>query len=194
MFAATLKQAVRPATSVFTRAAFAPAQRLFANKSKMASVKVGDAVPEATLMELQGDDMKKIDTKELFANKKVVLFGVPGAFTPGCTKTHLPGYVQDVEKLKGKGVQEIVCVSVNDPFVMKAWGQANGADGKVRMLADPTADFAKKLGVAFDAPPVLGFQRSKRFSALVENGTISQLNVEPDNTGLTCSLSSGLKL
>ena len=129
-------------------------------------------------------------TESLFAGKKVVVFGVPGAFTPGCSKTHLPGYVKDAERLKGKGVAEIVCVSVNDPFVMAAWGEAHGAGGKVRMLADTTGAFAKSLGLDLDLTAALGGVRCKRFSAVVEDGTITALNLEPADapTGMTCSL------
>lgn len=118
---------------------------------------------------------------------KVVVLGVPGAFTPGCSKTHLPGYVAAADAIKAKGVSQIVCVSVNDAFVMKAWEEAQGATGKVRCLADPQAAFVKSLGLDVDLA-VLGGVRSKRFSAIVEDGVIKALNVEPDNTGLTCSL------
>ena len=128
-------------------------------------------------------------TAELFAGKKVVIFGVPGAFTPGCSKTHLPGYIKDAERIKGKGVAEIGCVSVNDPFVMAAWGEAHGAAGKVRMLADTNAEFAKAAGLALDLS-VLGGVRCKRFSAVVTDGVVEALNVEPADapTGMTCSL------
>nr|CAD7206354.1 unnamed protein product [Timema douglasi] len=109
-------------------------------------------------------------------------------------QTHLPGYVTKAEELKGKGIQEIVCVSVNDPFVMSAWGKEHGANGKpgvdspqVRMLADPSAAFAKALDLQVDLPP-LGGVRSKRYSMVVEDGVIKTLNVEPDGTGLSCSL------
>ena len=120
------------------------------------------------------------------------MFGVPGAFTPGCSKTHLPGYVADAAKYKSKGVDEILCVSVNDPFVMAAWGEAQGAAGKVRMLADTNAELAKALGLDVELG-VLGGTRCKRFSALVDHGVIKALNVEPESgTGLTCSLSGAL--
>nr|CAD7412883.1 unnamed protein product [Timema poppensis] len=102
-------------------------------------------------------------------------------------QTHLPGYVTKAEELKGKGIQEIVCVSVNDPFVMSAWGKEHGANGKVRMLADPSAAFAKALDLQVDLPP-LGGVRSKRYSMVVEDCVIKTLNVEPDGTGLSCSL------
>ena len=118
------------------------------------------------------------------------MFGVPGAFTPGCSKTHLPGYVADAARIKGKGVAEIVCVSVNDPFVMAAWGEAHGATGKVRMLADTTGAFTKALGLDLDLTAALGGVRCKRFSAIVEDGTVTTLNLESAEapTAMTCSL------
>lgn len=131
-----------------------------------------------------------METADLFKGK-VVLFGVPGAFTPGCSATHLPGYVAASAALKAAGASEIACVSVNDPFVMAAWGTAHGAGGKVRMLADTTGAFTKALGLDLDLTAALGGVRSKRFSALVVDGVVKALNVEPDNTGLTCSLADG---
>lgn len=164
----------------------------------------------------------KVNIAELCAGKKVVIFAVPGAFTPGCSKvsfpknhassfqkrkvsnlfcflsfvkmkTHLPGYLEQSEALKTKGVSEIICISVNDPFVMSAWGKQNEAGGKVRMLADPVAAFTKEIDLAVDLPP-LGGLRSKRYSMVVDNGIIKQLNVEPDNTGLSCSLANKLNV
>ena len=154
-------------------------------------VKVGDKVPSVDLFEKT--PANKVNLASLCEGKKVIVFGVPGAFTPGCSKTHLPGYIADSGKLKSQGVNEIVCVSVNDAFVMDAWGQALGADGKVRMLADPGAQLTKQLGLEQDLPP-LGGIRSKRFSMVVESGVIKVLNVEPDGTGLSCSLASNLTL
>ena len=130
-----------------------------------------------------------IEVEELLENKKVILFGVPGAFTPGCSKTHLPGYIKDYDLIKMKGVDEIVCLSVNDPFVMEAWGKAHNADGKVRMLADTHGELAHHLGVVLDAEHILGNKRMKRFSLLAINGVVQAFNIEPDGTGLTCSLS-----
>lgn len=109
------------------------------------------------------------------------------------TKTHLPGYLEQSEALKAKGVAEIICISVNDPFVMSAWGKQNEAAGKVRMLADPVAAFTKQIDLTVDLPP-LGGIRSKRYSMVVDNGIIKQLNVEPDNTGLSCSLANKLNV
>eukprot|EP00092_Neocalanus_flemingeri_P016001 GFUD01017320.1.p1 GENE.GFUD01017320.1~~GFUD01017320.1.p1 ORF type:complete len:158 (-),score=36.42 GFUD01017320.1:180-653(-) len=152
----------------------------------MAPIAVGDQVPTVTLFE--DSPGGKVELASLCAGKKVVIFGVPGAFTPGCSKTHLPGYVAAAEDMKTKGVQEIVCVSVNDPFVMAAWGKDQGAAGKVRMLADTCGDLTKAMELQLDLSAVLGSVRCKRFSMVVEDGKVTSLNVEPDGTGLTCSL------
>ena len=120
----------------------------------MAPVAVGDKVPSVTLFE--DSPGGKVELEALCAGKKVVMFGVPGAFTPGCSKTHLPGYVAAAADLKAGGVDEIVCVSVNDPFVMEAWGKDQAAGGKVRMLADTTAELTKALGLELDLTAVLG--------------------------------------
>jgi 2-Cys peroxiredoxin 5 len=146
---------------------------------------VGSRIPAITLTE--NTPGNKVDAAELCAGKRVIIFGVPGAFTPGCSKSHLPGYIEAAAALKAKGVDELVCVSVNDAFVMAAWGEAHGAAGKVRLLADAGADLTRALGMDFNVAP-LGGVRSKRYSMLVENGEIKELNVEPDNTGLSCSL------
>ncbi|MEQ2276032.1 Peroxiredoxin-5, mitochondrial [Xenotaenia resolanae] len=104
-------------------------------------IQVGEALPAVEVQE--GEPGNKVAMDQLFKGKKGVLFAVPGAFTPGCSKTHLPGFVQQAEELKSKGIQEVACISVNDAFVMAAWGKEHGADGKVRMLADPTGAFAR---------------------------------------------------
>lgn len=166
--------------------------RLFSVKlaSKM-PVKVGDSVPSIDLFE--NTPANKVNLSELCNGKTVILFAVPGAFTPGCSKTHLPGYVNSAEDLKSKGVDEIVCVSVNDAFVMAAWAQDQKADGKVRLLADTNAELTKAFDLAIELPP-LGGTRSKRYSMLIKNGKVEQLNVEPDNTGLSCSLANKIVL
>ena len=154
-------------------------------------IAVGDKLPAIDLFE--DTPANKVNLAKLAADKKMVVFGVPGAFTPGCSKTHLPGYIQKAQELKSKGIAEIVCISVNDPFVMAAWGKEHGAQGKVRMLADPAAQFTDALGLSVDLA-VLGGKRSKRFSMLLNNGVVQELNVEPDNTGLSCSLAENLKM
>lgn len=153
------------------------------------SVQVGDSVPSGELHE--GNPGSRVNPAELFGKGKAVIFGVPGAFTPGCSRTHLPGYVADREKFAAKGFDTVACVSVNDAFVMAAWGEQAGAQGKVRMFADPTGAFTKALGLDVDAQ-ALGGTRSKRYAMVVENGKITHLDVEPDGFGLTCSLASSL--
>lgn len=153
-------------------------------------IKVGDMIPNVKLFENTPGNI--IMSQELFKGKRAILFGVPGAFTPGCSKTHLPGYVQDFEKFKNKGIDLIACVSVNDPFVMQAWGEAHKAENKVRMLADTFGEFANELGVALDSEAIFGHKRMKRFSMVLDNGKVEMFNLEADGTGLTCSLSNGL--
>lgn len=114
--------------------------------------------------------------------------GVPGAFTPGCSKTHLPGYVKEAETLKSKGVDLVACVAVNDAFVMTEWGKAHQADDKVTLLADSKGELAKAMDLDFDASGALGNHRFKRFAAILEDGKVKKLFVEPDTTGLNVSL------
>jgi len=160
---------------------------------KMAPVKVGDAVPNVDLFEGAPDG--KVNLAEVCKEGKVIIFGVPGAFTPGCSKTHLPGYVEGADALKAKGVKDIICVAVNDPFVMAAWGKDQKADGKVRMLADTCGDLTKALDLELTkVATVLGSVRCKRFSLVTEGGKVTQVNVEEDGTGLTCSLAAALKI
>lgn len=149
----------------------------------------GDSLPDVTLDELVGGEVKKVQLRDLFAGKKGVLFGVPGAFTPGCSKTHLPGYIAERDALAAAGAEEVVCVSVNDAFVMGAWGAGAGADGKVRMLADARGELAKALGLEFEAPEVLGYPRCRRFSAVVADGVLTSVNAE-EGGAMTCSLSN----
>ena len=154
------------------------------------SISVGDALPSVNLDE--GSPRDKVDTAAAFSTGKHVIFAVPGAFTPGCSKTHLPGYIADFEQLQAKGVDSVACVAVNDAFVMDAWGKALGATGKIRMLADPRAEFARAVGLEVDASGALGGVRSKRYSMVVEDGKVTLLNVEPDGFGLSCSLAPTL--
>jgi peroxiredoxin len=134
-------------------------------------------LPEGTLSQLTKDGMVNHQVSELFASKKVVLFAVPGAFTPTCSESHLPGYVVLADKLKAKGVDMIACVSVNDAFVMKAWGEAQNAS-ELMMLADGDGSFTKALGLEMDTAG-FGGVRSQRYAMIIDNGVVSLLNVEP---------------
>jgi len=152
------------------------------------AIKVGDKLPAATFRVMTGEGPKPKTTDEVFAGKKVALFAVPGAFTPTCSNLHMPSFLNNIEKFKAKGA-DVAVVSVNDPFVMKAWAVQSGGDGKIEFLADGSAEFTKAVGLEFDgAMPVLGL-RSKRYSMLVEDGVVKALNVE-DAPG-KCELTSG---
>jgi len=141
------------------------------------AIKEGDKVPSATLKEKTADGIKDVKTDDLFAGRKVVLFGVPGAFTPTCSARHLPGFVDKAAAIKAKA-DEIVCVAVNDAFVMEAWGSSAQTDGKVRMLADGNAEFTRKLGLDLDASGHGMGTRSQRFAMIVDDGKVSKLWVE----------------
>ena len=142
------------------------------------SVKIGDKLPTATFRVMTADGPKPRASDEIFAGRKVVLFGVPGAFTPTCHKNHLPGFLQQAEAFKAKGVTEIAVVSVNDVHVMGAWAKATGGEEKITYLADGNAEFTRALGLAFDASAGGMGERSKRFAMLVEDGVVKLLNVE----------------
>lgn len=140
----------------------------------------GQTLPDATLSQLGKEGMINHKVKELFAGKKAVLFAVPGAFTPTCSEAHLPGYVVQADELKAKGVDIIACVSVNDAFVMKAWGEAQNA-GEIMMLADGDGAFAKALGLEMDTG-AFGGLRSQRYAMVIDDGVVSLLNVEAPKT------------
>ena len=141
------------------------------------TVKVGDAIPEAT-MKIMGDKgPQDITTSDVFSGKKVVLFAVPGAFTPTCSAAHLPGFVANADKIKEKGVDSIVCVSVNDAFVMDAWGKGQNA-GEIMMVADGNGDFTRAMGVELDGSGFGLGTRSIRYSLVAEDGKITVLNLE----------------
>ena len=148
---------------------------------------VGDRVPAATFRTMTADGIKELSTADVFDGKKVVLFGVPGAFTPSCHKNHLPGYVRRHEEIKSTGVDTIACVAVNDAVDLDAWAKASQADGRVLMLADGNADFVKAAGLSFDGSGLGLGPRSKRFSALVEDGVVRELNVEEKASEVTVS-------
>ena len=140
-------------------------------------IKVGDKVPAMTLKRIGQSGMEEVSTEELFKGR-VVLFAVPGAFTPTCSMKHLPGYVQQAEALKGKGIDRVVCLAVNDPFVMKAWGDQNQVEGKVVMLPDGNGTLTKALGLEMDGSGFGLGSRSQRFALYAENGVVKDLQVE----------------
>ncbi|XP_078516631.1 peroxiredoxin-5, mitochondrial [Lissotriton helveticus] len=174
------------------RAVRAVSRSFIASRTMSAQLQVGDSVPDVEVYE--GEPGNKVSVAEFFKGKKGILFGVPGAFTPGCSKTHLPGYVEKAEELKGKGIAVIACISVNDVFVMTEWGKAHHSEGKVRMLADPTGAFPKAAGLLLDTKlvPLFGNQRCKRFSMVIDNCIVKSINVEEDGTGLSCSLANNI--
>lgn len=142
------------------------------------TIKVGDKIPDAVLTKMTKDGPQPVKTSELFQGKKVVLFSVPGAFTPTCSAKHLPGFVEKADEFKKKGVDEIVCIAVNDAFVMGAWAKDQKADGKVTLLADGNGDFSKALGLTFDASKFGMGVRGQRFSLIAKDGVVTHLNVE----------------
>jgi peroxiredoxin len=142
------------------------------------TIKVGDRVPSVTLMQMKGGAPQPVKTDDLFAGKKIALFALPGAFTPTCSAKHLPGYLQHADDLRNKGVDAIACVSVNDAFVMGAWGDSQNAGEKVMMLADGNGDFTRALGLEMDATKYGMGKRSQRFSMMIDDGVVKTLNVE----------------
>ena len=142
------------------------------------AIKVGDRLPQATFMTPTEDGPAPVTTDDVFAGKRVALFAVPGAFTPTCSAKHLPGFKDKAGDLKAKGVDAIACVSVNDVFVMKAWGKDQGVTNEVMMLADGNGDFTKALGLEMDGSKFGMGPRSQRYSMIVEDGVVKSLNVE----------------
>ena len=143
------------------------------------AIKVGDKIPSVTLRYLTQEGMQAISSDEFFKGKKIAVFGLPGAFTRTCSSRHLPGYVQNSEALKQKGIDAIACVSVNDAFVMDAWGKEHGAPGKVVMLGDGSAEWTRALGLELDRTKEGMGTRSQRYSMIVDDGVVKELNVEP---------------
>jgi peroxiredoxin len=142
------------------------------------TIKVGDKIPNVPVTLATPDGPQKVETKDVLGTGKVALFAVPGAFTPTCSAKHLPGFVEQADAFKKKGVDKIVCMAVNDAFVMKAWGKDQNAFGKVEMMADGNGDFSRALGLALDAKGFGMGERAKRFSAILDNGVVKKLNVE----------------
>ncbi len=153
------------------------------------TIKVGDKLPSATFYVLTSDGPKPKTTDEIFKGKKVALFAVPGAFTPTCTNMHMPSFVKNTDAIKAKGVKDIVVTSTNDVFVLKEWLKATGAEGKVDAVSDGNAQFAKAIGMDFDGSGRGLGTRTKRYSMLVDDGTVKQLNLE-EQAG-QCTVSGG---
>ena len=151
------------------------------------AIQTGDTLPlDIKLKEIRDGEFKDVVLVDVFKGKKVVVFAVPGAFTPTCSKEHLPGFVRQAEEFRTKGVDEVVCLSVNDAFVMDAWAEQQGAKGRVRLLADGNAEFTKAIGLEVDASGFGMGLRSRRYAMLAIDGRVEELLVEP-GAGLTCS-------
>ena len=157
------------------------------------AIKVGDKVPSAKLQIKTKDGVQTKTTDELFGGKKVVLFALPGAFTPTCSAKHLPGFVNNFQAIKAKGVDAIACLSVNDAFVMDAWGKDQNVEDKVMMLADGNADFTKAVGLTMDGSGYGMGTRSQRYAMVIDKGVITALNVEAPGAFEVSSAESILK-
>ena len=142
------------------------------------AIKAGDRMPAGTFRRMTKDGPKELTTEELFRGKRVVLFSVPGAFTPTCDAKHLPGFVQLADQIHAKGVDTIACMAVNDAFVMNAWGKASGVGDKILMLADGNGDYARALGLELDASKFGMGKRGQRFAIIVKDGTATHVDVE----------------
>lgn len=142
------------------------------------TIKVGDNMPEGRFTIMKADGPGSLSSKELFDGKKVVLFSVPGAFTPTCSRDHLPGFIEKAEAIKAKGVDTIACMAVNDAFVMDAWGKQAGADGKVLMLADGNGDYTRALDLVLDGTGFGLGMRGRRFALIVDNGKVQHAFIE----------------
>ncbi|MEL7279944.1 MAG: peroxiredoxin [Pseudomonadota bacterium] len=154
------------------------------------TISTGDTLPDATFIVMGDDGPEEVSLADKTKGRKVVIFAVPGAFTPTCDSAHVPSFMRTKDALMAKGVEEIICVSVNDPFIMQTWGKSTGAtEAGITMLSDAEAAFTKSIGMNFSAPPVGFVDRSKRYAMLVEDGTVSLLQID-DDPG-TCELSAG---
>ena len=158
------------------------------------TIKVGDKIPAVSLKTMDKDGMQTLSTDDIFKGKKVVLFALPGAFTPTCSAKHLPGFVANADSIKKKGVDTIACLSVNDAFVMDAWGKAQNAGDKVLMLADGNADFSKAVGLTMDGSGYGMGLRASRYAMVVEDGKVKALNVEAPGAFEVSSAEAVLKV
>ncbi|HUX78384.1 MAG TPA: peroxiredoxin [Alphaproteobacteria bacterium] len=148
-------------------------------------IKVGDSLPAISLKRLTASGIEEITLKDRLKGKKVILFAVPGAFTPTCSQIHLPSFVKQVDALKSKGIDEIICVAVNDPFVLDVWEKVTHAHGKITILSDGNGEFTKAMGMTLDASGLGLGARSQRYVAVVEDGIVKSLEVEPHPTQCT---------
>jgi len=157
------------------------------------TISVGDTLPDATLVGMGAEGPAPVALADKLKGRKVVIFAVPGAFTPTCHSAHVPSFIRTQDDFAGKGVDEIICVSVNDPFVMGAWGDATGANAAgITMLGDPLSEFTKAIGMDFDAPPAGLMARSKRYAMLVEDGKVTLLHLEESPGACEASAGEGL--
>lgn len=153
------------------------------------TIAVGKSLPDATLLQMGDNGAEGVTLGDKLKGRRVVIFGLPGAYTGTCSTAHVPSFIRTAPKFAEKGVDEIICVAVNDPFVMKAWGETTGATAAgITMLGDADASFTKAIGMTFDVPPLGFFARSKRYSALVEDGVVTRFNPE---AGPGCEISAG---
>jgi peroxiredoxin len=164
-------------------------------ESSAMPIRTYDRLPAGRFKTLNASGIAEVASDTLFAGRKVALFGLPGAYTPVCSASHLPGYVENFDQFKAAGFDEIVCVSVNDPFVMNAWGKQHGAEGKVTMLSDSDASFTKAIGLVADLGAFGLHDRSERYSMIVEDGVVKKLDIEKavfdhDGTSAICMLRS----
>ena len=142
------------------------------------AIQAGEKIPDLTLKTPTAAGFGDISTQEIFSGKRVVIFGVPGAFTPTCSEQHLPGFVANADAIRAKGVDDIICISVNDAFVMDAWGKDRGVGDKVTMIADGNADLARAMGLDFDGSGIGFGVRSQRYALVADDGGVKQLHVE----------------
>lgn len=154
----------------------------------MEVIKIGETVPDVVFKFLGPEGLTDIKSSELFRGKRIAVFGLPGAYTPVCSAKHLPDFVADAEELMKKQIDGIVCISVNDPFVMKAWGDEHGAENKVHMMADHQCEFTRAIGLVVDLNDLGCGERSERYSMIVNDNSVESIHVEKDF--MACELSS----
>jgi len=151
------------------------------------TISPGERIPESTFYVMSADGPEEMSSDEVFSGKKVVLFAVPGAYTPTCHMTHLPGFIQHADDFKAKGVDTVACTAVNDPFVLDNWAKATGAQDKILFLSDGNGEFARAIGVDFDGSGVGLGTRSQRYAMLVEDGVVKSIHIETAPTDVTAS-------